>query len=108
MKQKRYIVQFLKLHWKGVISGFTLFIVVAVAPAIIIDGRRHQDWQNFAAWSTWFYAVIALFTLAVILGAAYFALVQLSENEKNRKLSIVLEMWKEYANEEMGQAVRMV
>jgi hypothetical protein len=113
MKPKKDIVEFLESHWRSIL--ITLFItpvIVAVLPIGVIAYFYQHGYsravQNYFSWSNWFYTVITYFTFIVVVTAGFITLKQLRDNEKNRKLTLILELRKLYTTTEMYRAVRMI
>ena len=81
-------------------------LFLAILPYLLI----HSDsgWTKLSSISTYFYTIIMLFTFPVIAATAFFALRQLLEITKNRKLGIVFELSKIQSTKEMYQALRTV
>ncbi len=106
-RRKDFFDLLLKPDWivPCLIVVFAILFLV-ILPYLLI----HSDsgWAKLSAISTYFYAIIMLFTFPVIAATAFFALRQLLEITKNRKLGIVFELSKIQSTKEMYQALRTV
>jgi hypothetical protein len=84
---------------------FTLPIAInAITPSPSGSSRVN----DLAAFSTYVYTIITFAMLLIVFFAGIIAVIQVLENGRNRKMSVLLEMWRYYATVEISHALYIV
>jgi hypothetical protein len=111
MDEEKALLKSLKPYLMHIACALILVLGFGLAfPAIFIKYFQFKQLDKLALeklyyLSGWFYSVTAFATFFVVLIAAILAYSQLSEISKSRKLTVIFELSRYYASEEMHKAL---
>jgi hypothetical protein len=107
MAKKNSLLSLVKENLQNITGTVALVFLVLLVPPLLHLGIPAR-WEEFSGLAAWVYALITLFTLITIAGAAYIAMEEIQEIDKDRRLNTIFELGRQYATEDMYQALQAV